>query len=450
MSNFKTIAVVTAALRNRLTTVCEAALSGARVTTLRPETTSANLPSVGVNLFMYQVTPNTAQRNADLPTRNAAGIALRRPVAALDLHFLLSFYGDDAKFESQILLGAVAANLHAGPALNRADIEQVFSASALGQGDSQGDQTITELTDPGQAALVDPSGLADAVDLVRFTPTALSLEEMSKLWSVFLDTPYVLSAIYQAGPVMVEDIGTTPAAPALPVMLAAQLQAIPLGQPTIAQAVSAAGPGQPILAGSSLLISGAFAGGVQTTVLIDGSSALQITPPTSPGGAPQSISVPIPASVGAGTHTLQLIQQTPPGPPYGLSGASESNIVGFVLQPAVIGAPTVAADSATGEVTVTVAPPVAAAQAVRLMLNPLNAVAGVAAFALDAPSPQADGATSFTIATKGLPSGDVPAGDYLVRIEIDGVASPLAFTAPPTKGAPTGPVGFTGPKVTLP
>ena len=42
-----------------------------------------------VRLFMYQVSPNGALRNNDLPTRAANGNLMKRPTTALDLHYLL-------------------------------------------------------------------------------------------------------------------------------------------------------------------------------------------------------------------------------------------------------------------------------------------------------------------------------------------------------------------------
>lgn len=41
------------------------------------------------------------------------------------------------------------------------------------------------------------SNLGEAIELVKFTPLPLSLEELSKLWSVFFQTPYTLSVAYQ-------------------------------------------------------------------------------------------------------------------------------------------------------------------------------------------------------------------------------------------------------------
>jgi hypothetical protein len=465
MSNYKAIAVVTAALRNRLTVLCSGVLSAATVTTLRPDMAGAELPTVGVNIFLYQVTPNAALRNADLLTRRGDGTAIKHPTAALDLHYLLSFYGHDQNFETQILLGSVVGNLHADPSLSRKELGDVFSASALGilgagGAATQGDQTITELTAQNPAAGLDPSGLADAVDLVRFTPTELSLEELSKLWSVFLDTPYVLSAVYQAGPVLIEDTSATLAAAALPVMLP-RVRAVAVGLlPAIEQVFPATGAGTPIIFDSTLTIMGTFFAGLSTTVLIDGGPALALTLPPSPANAPQRPQLTIPGvpippiAQFSGAHTIQVTQQLPTG----AAGASlpvNSNVAGFVLQPTITASSVAAFDPTTRSVTVTVAPAVAAHQTVRLLMNLVNPTATAAnppnasgAYVLEIAAPQADGAITFVFATKGLAGGDLPSGTYLIRIQVDGVDSPLTFV-PPTPGAAAGQTGFSDPTATV-
>ena len=55
--------------------------------------------------------PNAALRNSDLPTRNHRSVVVQRPTCALDLHYLLSFYGDDSKLEPQRMLGAVVRRI---------------------------------------------------------------------------------------------------------------------------------------------------------------------------------------------------------------------------------------------------------------------------------------------------------------------------------------------------
>ena len=48
------------------------------------------------------------------------------------------------------------------------------------------------------------SNLADQVDVVRSRRSDYSLEELSKLWSIFFQSPYVLSVAYQASAVLIE------------------------------------------------------------------------------------------------------------------------------------------------------------------------------------------------------------------------------------------------------
>ncbi len=70
------------------------------MTNVRPDD-QAHLPAVGVNIFLYQVSPNVAWRNADLPTPRADNSLLHRPQAALDLNYLLTFYGEDTTLDQQ-------------------------------------------------------------------------------------------------------------------------------------------------------------------------------------------------------------------------------------------------------------------------------------------------------------------------------------------------------------
>ena len=106
MSNFLAIATVTAALRQTLQAAVSADVPGASVTTHRPGAAGKSHAAPAVNVFLYQVTPNTARRNADLPTRRSNGQATQRPRAALDLHYLVSFYGDEGQLEPETRLKA--------------------------------------------------------------------------------------------------------------------------------------------------------------------------------------------------------------------------------------------------------------------------------------------------------------------------------------------------------
>lgn len=180
MSNALAIATVTTALAQIIRTAVQSVVPGSDVLTARPD--SAPLGQPRVRLFLYQVSPNSTLRNNDLPTRAANGSVLKRPTAALDLHYLLAFYGDENDLEPQRMLGAAVRDIHAKPVLMRQMIEDAIASEPF---------------------LAD-SNLADAVEQVKFTPLALSLEELSKLWSVFFQAPYALSVAYQGTVVLIE------------------------------------------------------------------------------------------------------------------------------------------------------------------------------------------------------------------------------------------------------
>ncbi|MFI6370001.1 Pvc16 family protein [Streptomyces sp. NPDC050546] len=158
-----------------------------------------------ITVFLYQVTPNTSQRNNDLPVRASDGTLVRRPAAALDLHYLISAYGEEAELVGQRLIGSVVRTLHEIPVL-------------------PGD--IIELA--GQRPHLSGSDLAGAVQRVRFTPTVMDVDETSKLWGMLHQTPYTLSVVYQAALVLID--GRETPVPAKPVERP-EVRVLPFGAP---------------------------------------------------------------------------------------------------------------------------------------------------------------------------------------------------------------------------
>ena len=117
MSNALAIATVTATLRAIINDAAKSVVSDAVATYIAPDAKTPDSPP-GVNVYLYQATPNPAWVNTDLPTRQADGSLLQRPRTGLDLRYLLTFHGDDADLVPQLLLGAVAAtNAHREPSL---------------------------------------------------------------------------------------------------------------------------------------------------------------------------------------------------------------------------------------------------------------------------------------------------------------------------------------------
>lgn len=189
MSNYLAIATLTATLRDMLEGALPSKL-GALVKTQHPSKVDAG--ETAVNLYMYHVAPNGARRNEDLPTRSGEQI-MRQPRLALDVHYLLSCYGDEKLMLPQRLLGAAMSALHAHPFLDQ--------------------KTITRaVADPKRDYLAG-SDFERAVKEVRITPLSMDPEAFGRTWSgLFPSVPYPLSVLYRASVVMI-DAGLTPDAP---------------------------------------------------------------------------------------------------------------------------------------------------------------------------------------------------------------------------------------------
>lgn len=391
MSNHLAVATVTGVLHTQLLNAT-ILVPGATVTTTRPNGGAAN-PTPTINIFLYQVIPNAAYRNADLPTRRSDGQLVCRPQAALTLHYLLSFQGDETTLEPQRLLGAAVRQLHAHPLVTAQDIVQT-------------------ITNPPYDAVLPSSNLADQVDLVRFTPLGYSLEELSKLWSVFLQSPYLLSVAYQASAVLIESEETPQTA--LPVRTR-NLYVMPFRHPTIERVVASDGATTPIVSTSTLVIEGRQLNGEITRVLIGGA---EFTPAQV---SPTSITLSVSPALRPGVQAVQVIQLIPMGLP--LPGTPhrgfESNVATFVLRPKIVlpvvvttvpnpqGGPPLPALQITVDLTI------GRNQRVVLALNGTSG-ANPEAYSFRA-APRSADSTTVTIATPNF-----AAGEYFVRLQVDG------------------------------
>jgi hypothetical protein len=213
MSSILAIATVTETLRQMLDEVVNKDISGgARATAVRPSSADKSsvegLPEVGVNAYLYRINFNAHWRNADLPMRRADGTLIQRPRAAIDLNYLLTFYGDEKRLENQLVAGSIIGALHAHPVLTGDMIRNAVISADFLQG----------------------SDLTDEVELVKFTPVNLSIEELQNLWSGFFQAPCALSAAYQASVVFIDGYGVPQEA--LPVR-SGGIRSIPFRQPII-------------------------------------------------------------------------------------------------------------------------------------------------------------------------------------------------------------------------
>jgi len=142
-------------------------------------------------VVLYQVTPNAAWRNAGLPSRDDRGARLSNAPLALDLHYLLTAYGAE-ELHAEILLGYAMQVLHESPVLDRQAIRDALAGGTV-------DTSIL----PSALQALSASDLADQVELIKITPSALTSEEMSRLWSA-LQAHYRPTAAYQVSVVLIE------------------------------------------------------------------------------------------------------------------------------------------------------------------------------------------------------------------------------------------------------
>ncbi|MCB1057289.1 MAG: DUF4255 domain-containing protein [Acidobacteria bacterium] len=430
MSNFLAIATVTEVLRSLLDEATAGSVTELQidVTTDRPDAINTDDGRAHVNLFLYQVMPNPAWRNAHVPTRRGDGGLIDRPLAALDLRYLLTFAGDGGRQVAERLMGAALAELEARPQLSRNHIREVIQAQ--------------QISKPFLAL----SDLADQPELVKLTQLPLDLEELSKLWSVFFQVPYCLSVAYEASVVLVEAV-SAPQSP-LPVRGPVppeghdgrNLYVDPLSLPEIERL-------EPEVAaiGSTLRIHGRNLVGELTEVALEGLTvgALPDDPTSLLIELPLS-TPPVPAeALRAGIRTVQVVHPkllgTPPEPHRGV----ESNVAPFVLRPSLVAvtlenpAPDVDG-TRSGELRIEFDPPVGKTQRVTVMLNELVTASPPApppnrpprAYSFDAPSRnlplEPDSVTEIVI-----PFTRVRPDDYLVRVRVDGATSELGLGSLP-------------------
>jgi Pvc16 N-terminal domain/IPT/TIG domain len=434
MSSALAIAAVTAVLRDLLNNGLidqniSSLLGNVIVSALPPDridVTSDNQQSQ-LNLFLYQVTPNTGWRNVGLPSRNGEGERISNPPLALNLHYLLTAYGAQ-DLHSEILLGYGMQLLHETPVLPRAAIRNSLALSThVGGGSGLPPQMQALLT----------SELAEQVEQVKIIPESLNTEEISRMWSA-MQANYRPTAAYQATVVLIESRQSTKSA--LPVR-ARNIYPVPFNQIVIEEIKSQATAGdpilsnQPILAGYNLVLTGSGLSAAIVRVVIGG---VEQTPAMA-NVSNQQIIVALPTPLSAGVHGVQVIHRISMGTPETPHRGFESNVAAFVLRP-TIDPGTITFTSAAGPapiqgtVTLTVDLPIGDSQRVVLILNQLIPISNPPdesvgkSYSFIAPT-RPPVSPPVSILTIGIPVKGLVAGTYLVRVQIDGAESPLISNA---------------------
>lgn len=408
MSNYLSVAQATQALCDFIQRTVQADVPtfGVRVLAQKPFAEPQTEPVITV--FMYEVVPNASLRNIDEPYRAPDGTLVNVPKAAIDLHFLISFYGNEAELQPQIMLGSVVRHLNADPILLDQDLASAASKQFLLGAD-----------------------LGAAAQRIRLTPTKLDVDDLYKLWTMLIQIPYALSVMYQGTLVLLDGDGTPKAGKPV---LRRTVRAVAGGRPVINQVLSrpagSTAPGQdgPVPTGNEVLLVGNQLRGdgvtvhvgdldVTPTLVRDDLVVFTFPPDRSPGIYPVFVAQDVAFTDSSGTQVLRQV--------------FESDVTPVVWQPRIV-----SASAAGGVVTVQLDLPVGGTQRVQLLLDELNPPTTRAPasyqFTASFPLPTRTDPTTVQVATT-----NVLAADYLVRLQVDGVPS---FTAPDLS-APTVNVG---------
>jgi hypothetical protein len=430
MSSALAIAGVTAVLRDRLNDgmvdhdISAVTGSTVNVTTLAPDRVlqTGGTETSQLNIFLYQVSPNSGWRNSALPSRDASGRQrLTNLPLALDLHYLISAYGSEP-LHREVLLGYAMQLMHEYPVITREMLRTALDPSPVNPGDLP----------PSLLALAE-SGLADQVEALKITPSYLNNEELSKLWTA-TQSHFRPSAAYQVSVVLIE--AQEPTRSSLPVLTRGERFTSVTGEerdrgitvlpslvpplPTL-ESVQPAGDQPVARLDQAILLTGHHLGGTNRTILLH-NDRFDIDAEIAAGGssAADHMEVTIPSSradefpVGTYDVSARLVMT-------GETDPRTSNRLGVVVAPNITSLPASVARNGNGDAHLTIAftPELRAGQTVSLLL----ASEEILPEAFTAPTSSLD-----FIAREARP------GAYLARLRIDGVDSPIVdhSTQPPT------------------
>lgn len=393
MSSPTAIATVTAVLQH----VLIQATAGADVTTKPPSAARNGANGSQLNLFLYATHINPGFSNMPLPGQVRNGESAPPPLP-LVLHYLITAYGaNDDDIAGQQLLGQAMIALHDRPLLGTADIEGILP----------------------------DSGVQSQIERLRITPTVLSLDDMSKLWSSF-QSEYRLSTAYQVSVLLMES-GRSASAP-LPVLRRGEedrgVGVTGAASPTLSSLrfphdAPAARLGDTVTVRGGQLTGDTLLARFRHPLLDD---PIDLVPAAQ--GRADEIQVVLPDQGGdpavgskwpAGFYTLNLVVQRPDLPQW------HTNALAMPLAPRITDINPTTAPAGSVTLTIQCVPQVRPGQRVLLVFG--SHTAAPQPFALPA-DPNAPGELSFQI-----DNARARAEPYVLRLRVDGVDSiPVDFS----------------------
>ncbi|PCM46117.1 DUF4255 domain-containing protein [Marinobacter sp. ANT_B65] len=415
MSDGYAVAAVTAVIRRTLLEAFAAASLSDVVGTI---TVTAEPPDrviapnaadpTQVNIFLRQITTNPAFRNRDLPSRNSAGDLASGPPLAIDLHYFITAYGAEMFF-SEILLGHIAQALHENAVLPREWITRALSPVPA---------------DPLMPPALSASGIDAQPELIKILPEPVDSEEMSRLWSA-IQGQYRPTIAYRASVLLIAPRKAGGSAPPVRHARGATVVQIELHL----ESISVAGDTEaPVLSDSVITLAGGD--------FVRGGMSVEIG---------EVIAVPADDNISSGQITLDLasLAGTPPragiqplrvrrtrltGPAPSVDLTDVSNALAVTIRPQITAS--VVSISATdmvngvpvasGDITLTLSPPVARRQVCELLLNSPLGTQRLTAPPDNGAAEGVDTVTSISFVFRRMPRGS-----YLLRAAVDGAESLL-------------------------
>lgn len=175
MSTYRAVAAVTQVLRDLLGgDVAHVGSDQFGITAMTPfDAPGATVSAPAqVNLYLYRTEINAAYRNRNLPHVRPLENAF--PLLPLNLYYMVTGYGRSDSCLAELALGYAMSVLHDHPVLTVENFQRSGVASDL-----------------------------DQVENLRISPLSLDGEDVSKLWSTF-SKPYSVSAFYEVSVVLIE------------------------------------------------------------------------------------------------------------------------------------------------------------------------------------------------------------------------------------------------------
>jgi Pvc16 N-terminal domain len=396
VSNATAIAAVTLTLQTILGdgVRADSNLSDTTVTVLPPDKARGSINANQLNLFLYQLLPDAAWRNMDIPTQVSSG-ETGNPPLPLTMHYMLTAFGRDND------TGVPFSHYLLGQAMR-----VLFDHTLLGQDE------IRNAT----AASLPNSDLHRQFERVRITLQPLSLEEISKLWTG-LATQYRLSVVYEVSVALIES--TRSSRTPLPVLTRGANDKGVLSQaslispfPTL-EAVQLPNHQSAARLSDTLVLTGQHLDGTAVGVIFNHplwTSPVEIAPLA--GGTATSLSVQLPnspASWPAGFYTAAVVVQRPSE-----TYRRTTNLFSFALAPRITITP--ASTPAAGSIVYNLncSPEVRPEQRAALLIADMEVLADV--------HPVQTANLTFTVL-------DLLPGSYFVRLRVDGVDSLLVNKA---------------------